>query len=853
MQKLVFENSNGVSVNLTDFEKYGITDWSGLSECSMDIQSQQVPFNDGSVFLDALLQDRTLSFTVAVNDGGDLQKRYELKRELISILNPKLGEGYLYYTNDYLSRKIKCIPEVPTFPTKNMDNAGTLKASISFTACNPYWESLEEKSETLKMGELKTVNNNGDVPAQVEIDVSTFNVKNFQITNTTTGKKIKLKNEIVNPLLINTDFGNKEITSENFAKEWVGGGYFNCSAENEEICIFGGSQSIILTKERKWETLLVDIEDIIWSKKYKKFIAISNRKVITSDDGYIWNSIEINGNVDYITQSEDTGRVYIIPETQSDLSVQYSDDLETWISVNVPVYLAPYVKTIYAHNNIVLTARQYSTDYGETWNVYNNSIIPSAYTYSQETEKFYCVNQSALGDKGLYQSEDALEWVLLTEDIETPSSPWNFCSEITCYNNKIFFSNYYYDLSDNNLVTFTQKANNVSNYLYTLGVVAYAGFGIIGIIENDLSDTVILMSLFSELSIMVMKKIDENYILAGQGNYIYITSNFKDFRKIELDVQNVTINQSLIINSIKKLDNKIFLLGNNGLMFYSEDGENYVTKQITTTQYRILCDIDLVNNIYYVISNSRYYNCSSLSGEWTEHNYFETEGESFAGSRFIHINNKIGIIGLKKITEGNVTLNKFCCLVTDDMSYFNEIEIYNYGSTSGRVFQTNYYDFIVVDNIIICYGRYAIGKGIFKTENLLEWEICNTSDYFNFLTYVEKLKYYIAGDSDYNSYLKSSSDLINFKILEPKISLFFKDSFQFTPLSGINEDENIYFSYWDIIFKLKLVKNENLISKLSTDSDMNFNLDVGENKLLLTYDEGYAEATITFNEKYIGV
>jgi hypothetical protein len=34
---------------------------------------------------------------------------------------------------------------------------------------------------------------------------------------------------------------------------------------------------------------------------------------------------------------------------------------------------------------------------------------------------------------------------------------------------------------------------------------------------------------------------------------------------------------------------------------------------------------------------------------------------------------------------------------------------------------------------------------------------------------------------------------------------------------------------------------------------MNFRLEVGENKLLLTYDEGYAEAKITFNEKYIGV
>lgn len=57
--------------------------------------------------MDNLLNDRELSITVAFNDEKDLHKRYELRRELISKLNPKLGEGYLIYENDFLTKRIK--------------------------------------------------------------------------------------------------------------------------------------------------------------------------------------------------------------------------------------------------------------------------------------------------------------------------------------------------------------------------------------------------------------------------------------------------------------------------------------------------------------------------------------------------------------------------------------------------------------------------------------------------------------------------------------------------------------------------------------------------------------------------
>ena len=138
MQKLRFVNANGVELDLTS-GYYGITKWDGFSNANLNLQTQQVPYQDGSVFIDGLLNNRELSVTLCINDNNDLAKRYELRNELIIILNPKLGEGYLYYKNDFLERRIKVIPQLPVIPNKNSNESGTVKASLRWTACGVYW------------------------------------------------------------------------------------------------------------------------------------------------------------------------------------------------------------------------------------------------------------------------------------------------------------------------------------------------------------------------------------------------------------------------------------------------------------------------------------------------------------------------------------------------------------------------------------------------------------------------------------------------------------------------------------------------------------------------------------------
>lgn len=211
MQKLVFTNANGESIDFTDFENFGVVSWEGFANVGQDVQSQTVPFHDGSVYIDTLLNDRDLSITVAINDHGKLAKRYELRSKLISILNPKMGLGKLVYTNDYLSKQISVATAIPVFPTKNLDNRGTLKCTISFTANDPYWEDLDETEITVHNHETVSVDNDSDFPLNVKmsIDGASENPSIYNLTNQST---VSLRGNFDN-LEISSLFGKKSVTS----------------------------------------------------------------------------------------------------------------------------------------------------------------------------------------------------------------------------------------------------------------------------------------------------------------------------------------------------------------------------------------------------------------------------------------------------------------------------------------------------------------------------------------------------------------------------------------------------------------------------------------------------------------
>lgn len=275
MQKLVFRNANGIELDLTS-DPFGITEWEGFSADELNIQSQQVPFHDGSVFLDALIGERTLSVTVAMNDGNNLALRYELRRQMISKLNPKLGEGVLIYTNDFISKQIHCIPQLPVFENHNSNDSGTPKASCSFNACNPYWEDLEDTVVSI-LGNITTISevvNNGDIPTGLQVEISGEDTKRIVVGKD--GEKIELNSYYAFPkdMTIDTNTGKKTVTGKGlFSNE---GQAYTLSDTNYSILntiIFDGeyyfsySNYYNETENKKYVAFFISRDLITWTKQ----------------------------------------------------------------------------------------------------------------------------------------------------------------------------------------------------------------------------------------------------------------------------------------------------------------------------------------------------------------------------------------------------------------------------------------------------------------------------------------------------------------------------------------------------------------------------------------------------------
>jgi hypothetical protein len=307
MQKLVCQNANGDTLDLTS-GNYGITEWEGFSNASLNIQSQQVPFQDGAVFLDALIEARELSVTLKMQDNNNLNLRYQLRRELIHKLNPKLGEGYLIYTNDYISKRIKCVAQIPLFENHNSNDSGTPKASLSWTACEPYWEDLQET--VVSISGLNTIQNDGDVSAQVEIIIPAGST-NPTIANRRNQKQIKLLGSYDDTVEINTNIGQKYAKSEALDFTWVSGGTFNGVAFGNEKYVYVGTQ-IVVEDYLSGKIVSVDsgnnvqFNAVIFAKG--QFVAVGNSGIIiTSTDGINWTTRTsgISNNLNGITYGND--------------------------------------------------------------------------------------------------------------------------------------------------------------------------------------------------------------------------------------------------------------------------------------------------------------------------------------------------------------------------------------------------------------------------------------------------------------------------------------------------------------------------------------------------------------------
>ena len=823
MQKLVWINSKGTEINLTSGD-YGITEWEGFSACDVEVQTQNVPFQDGSVFLDALLNNRELSVTLAINDGKDLEKRYRLRRELIAALNPKLGEGYLIYTNDFISKRIKCLAQMPVFPTHNSDKAGTPKASLSWTACDPYWEDVEETSVDFGIDSQPVIDNEGDVTTQMKIDFFTSGVTNPKITNLKTNKFIKYNGSLTEGLQIDTNIGNKSVISEklNFNKLVNISEVLHSITYSKKLDMFvavGDSGVILVSYDGKnW---LSDVngdfgylKSVTYSEDLEMFVAVGdNGKVITSPDGKTWTQQEsgIDYGISCVIYAESlfvAVGVYIwtspdgITWTQrsnsSFNSVIYSDVLNLFVAVeNYHIFTSPD---------------------GITWTQRSNQHYGlQSVTFSKTLNLFVAVGYTGSDGGYIVTSTNGIDWLVQTLDniMDLELYAVTYSEDVKLFVCTAYNSNNYnsYILTSIDGINWTKLSNpfpkkNYIMYSEVQGMFIVIGTGIITSYDGEnwieLMGAIVgcIFSIAYSDKLHLFVAIEDYHIFTSSDGITWVKEDFSTL--------------SRFITYIKSLN--LFVMAGPSLNI-SSDGVNW--EHYLDGKY--LNGVCYSNNLkmFVAISNTKIWT-SNDGTNWTE------RYDSSGNLRSITYSEKLNLFVAVGYNGKIITSSDGETWTQQESGVSNKLNSIAYSETLG-IFVVTSEDYSTLLN-----SR----DGINWTERSVHK--------FIYVTFNEKIGIFI-GVGNYGV-IYTSTDGMNW--VEQKSGVF-TDLYSLTYCEDlekfviVGDGGTVLHSYFSL--------TENQIKNITPDSDMNFNLDTGRNQLRLNKSDGSFRARITYRQKYIGV
>ena len=842
MQKLVWQNANGVELDLTS-GNYGITEWEGFSNTSLNIQSQQVPFQDGGVFLDALMEQREMTITLAIQDNNNLSLRYQQRRELISALNPKLGEGYLIYTNDYISKRIKCIPQIPIFETHNSDTAGTPKASLSWTACEPYWEDLEETEITFDNTTQPVIENNGDIPTQLKIDWFTNYVKNGKLTNITTNKKIQYNGDLNKSVHIDTNLGQKKVISEDVNYRTTTTGNY--------------------------------LHSIVYSKSLGIFIAVGNNgTVLTSKDSIIWECVNLGSSLDLfsITYSETLGLFIIGGESGTNTQVFTSPDGITWTSRIVSTTYRTEINSIVyselqelfvavANNGCIFTSPD-----GINWTYRASGVSVPLYNIIYNTTNSIFI---IVGDSGtILTSADGITWtnrvssvsdylmsITYADDIglfvivggglstcviltSTDGITWNQISDIPV-NHSLYSVVYSQEKrrfvavgSMGNIIC-SQDGVNWGNEIQITGITTlacitysdYYGFFILvgtsGAIFTSVDGNIwtpCMKSPIGDIKGIIYKNIGNKYIMVGE-NQVAISTDTVIWERVLYTL-------GTNFNSICSTKNQelFVVVGNNGYIFTSPDG-------ITWTQQT--SGVGSGINLYSVVYSEKLGIFATVGKSGTV--LTSTDGATWV-SRTSGVSDDLNSIIYSEEQEQFISVgsNGVVILSQDGITWNNQTPITTY--------KLNNIIFADVFNFYIAIGNNGV---IFTSVNGTIWveqTSGTTNDLYGLVYSTDFGLLFAVGNK---GTVLTSSDAITWgkeNIVETKLNTVSsgKDA---VLIGGANGE----------FFQASLIPAENEIGNITIDSDMNLNLVNGKNVFRINKEEGNMIVRIIFRQKYIGV
>ena len=796
MQKLVWQNANGVELDLTS-GNYGITEWEGFSNASLNIQSQQVPFQDGGVFLDALIEQRELSVTLAMQDNNNLELRYQQRRELISALNPKLGEGYLIYTNDFISKRIKCVPQIPLFETHNSDTVGTPKASLSWTACEPYWEDLEETEVEIKSGELKTIMNTGDTPSQIKAKIPYIS-NNPVLYNRTNEKKIALNGISEKTVEINTNIGQKEVVGIDNIFNWVSGGIIN-------DCVYGNGKYIYVGTNIIVEDYFQGTRKTIDSGITSPLTAVAygnNKYVIGGEDGQIFTSVD--------------GENWVLQQTFAG-------------GINALIYGNGKFVAVGADGVRI-------SDDGITWTKTYTGIDFYDVVYSEEKELYI-----ACGRAENIKSVDGENWVTIT--ITTPIYSVCYGAGIFMAISNYFSSGQYYsEVYTSTDGTTWAKLGETYNIMVNRVVYGEDKFIMGGGLNIYTSTDGTTWEMQENVTKGTTKNIvyeNRKFVIVGNGGAILKSQDGLNWETI---IEGV----NFYIMDIIYANNKYIAVGASGNIATSTDRKLWQLQDSGTTKY--LYSIAYGNNTFVAVGESGIVLTSSDGTEWvTRTSGFSGQINSvtFGEGKFVAV---AGTGGMRYSEDGitwqNVTNGGFFNGVCYGGNKFVAVGGYNYtGISEDGVSWEKHNNNILFGRVFYGNGLYvAVGlEGtLYVSEDGITWnnKSLNTNKSINKGIYGEGV-FVVVGDTVMATSTDGNSWVLRTTPYILKSVIYENGRFVSGGATGI-------------ITELAIEGTENLITKLSNDTDMTFNLEVGENEIYYE-DINNRPIYITYRQKYIGV